>query len=696
MKEKFFKAVVKYKKFIVISFLIFALISMLCKRLVSVNYDMNAYLPDNTASTVSIEVMEKEFGGGIPNARVMVSNVTIPEAMELKEKIKDIDGVDDVTWLDDEADITIPIETLDKDVVDTYYKNSSALFSVTINEDKTIKAVEDIRSLIGDDNAMSGDAVDKAIATESTTDEIKMIVLIAVPFTLLILILTTTSWIEPIILLISIGIAIAINSGTNLIFGEISFVTNAAGNILQLAVSLDYSVFLLHRYKEMRKEGLESEEAMVQALCKSTSSILSSGVTTVIGFLALAVMKFKIGPDLGVALAKGIALSLVTVFVFAPGVILYCNNLINKTEHKSFMPSFDGVGKLVEKLIIPSVVIFTIMIIPSYLASINNEYYYGSSKIFGLETKLGQDTKKIEDEFGKFNNYVLMVPRGDFETEENLSNKLKDIKEVTSIISYVDKAGAEVPMEYVDKDVLSKLISDNYSRMIINVKTDYEGKEAFDVVEKIRSIAKEYYGDKYYLAGQTVSTYDLMDTITEDMISVNLLSIGAVFIVLVISMRSISIPAILVLAIETAIWFNLSIPYYRGTPLFYIAYLIISSIQLGATVDYAILMTERYIDFRKKLYKKDAIKKTVSVVMVSILTSGTVMTGVGFFLGYVSSHGILSQLGMLLGRGTICSLGIVVFVVPGLLYVFDSFILRKKEVVFSKKEDINLEGEEAV
>lgn len=696
MKEKFFKAVVKYKKFIVISFLIFALISMLCKRLVSVNYDMNAYLPDNTASTVSIEVMEKEFGGGIPNARVMVSNVTIPEAMELKEKIKYIDGVDDVTWLDDEADITIPIETLDKDVVDTYYKNSSALFPVTINEDKTIKAVEDIRSLIGDDNAMSGAAVDKAIATESTTDEIKMIVLIAVPFTLLILILTTTSWIEPIILLISIGIAIAINSGTNLIFGEISFVTNAAGNILQLAVSLDYSVFLLHRYKEMRKEGLESEEAMVQALCKSTSSILSSGVTTVIGFLALAVMKFKIGPDLGLALAKGIALSLVTVFVFAPGVILYCNNLINKTEHKSFMPSFDGVGKLVEKLIIPSVVIFTIMIIPSYLASINNEYYYGSSKIFGLETKLGQDTKRIEDEFGKFNNYVLMVPRGDFETEENLSNKLKDLKEVTSIISYVDKAGAEVPMEYVDKDVLSKLISDNYSRMIINVKTDYEGKEAFDVVEKIRSTAKEYYGDKYYLAGQTVSTYDLMDTITEDMISVNLLSIGAVFIVLVISMRSISIPAILVLAIETAIWFNLSIPYYRGTPLFYIAYLIISSIQLGATVDYAILMTERYIDFRKKLYKKDAIKKTVSVVMVSILTSGTVMTGVGFFLGYVSSHGILSQLGMLLGRGTICSLGIVVFVVPGLLYVFDSFILRKKEVVFSKKEDINLEGEEAV
>ncbi|CDM68920.1 putative membrane protein [Clostridium bornimense] len=696
MKEKFFRGVVKHKKFIVIGFLVFALISILCKQFVSVNYDMNSYLPDDTASTVSIEVMEKEFGGGIPNARVMVSRVTIPEAMELKDKIKNIDGVDDVTWLDDVADITIPIDTLDKDTVTTYYKDSNALFSVTINEDKTMEAVEDIRTLIGDNNAMSGSAVDTAIATESTTDEIKMIVLIAVPFTLLVLILTTTSWFEPIILLVSIGIAIVINAGTNLIFGEISFVTNAAGNILQLAVSLDYSVFLLHRYKEIKGEGLEPEEAMIQALCKSTSSILSSGVTTVIGFLALAVMKFKIGPDLGLALAKGIALSLITVFIFAPGVILYCSKLIDKTEHRSFMPSFDGVGKLVKRLIMPSVILFAVIIVPSYLASINNDYYYGSSKIFGLETKLGQDTKNIEDEFGKSNNYVLMVPRGDFDTEENLSNELKSIKEVTSIVSYVDKAGAEVPMEYVDEDILSKLISDNYSRMIINVKTDYEGKEAFSVVEKIRSIAKEYYGDKYYLAGQTVSTYDLMDTITEDMISVNLLSIGAVFIVLVISMRSISIPAILVLAIETAIWFNLSIPYYTETPLFYISYLIISSIQLGATVDYAILMTERYIDFRKEFHKQEAIKKTVSVVMVSILTSGTVMTGVGFFLGYVSSHGVLSQLGMLLGRGTICSLAIVVFVVPGLLYILDSFILRKKKVVFSKKEDINLEVEEVI
>ena len=542
--------------------------------------------------------------------------------------------------------------------------------------------------MIGDDNAFSGTVVDTVVATESTTKEIARIVMIAVPFTLLVLLVTTTSWFEPIILLLSIGVAIMINAGTNLIFGEISFVTNAAGSILQLAVSLDYSVFLLHRYKEIRKEGLDNKEAMVQALCKSTGSILSSGLTTVIGFLALTVMQFKLGPDLGFALAKGIVLSLITVFIFTPGLILYCSKLIDKWEHRSFMPSFNGFAKVVRKIMIPFSILFAIVIVPSYLASINNDYYYGASKIFGEDTKLGRDTKLIEDTFGKSNNFVLMVPRGDFDTEEKLSERLKEVEEVSSIISYVDKAGAEVPMEYLDEDTLSKLISDNYSRMVITVKSDYEGEEAFRLVEEIRNIAKEYYGDKYYLAGSTVSTYDLMDTVTADMVSVNLLAIGAVFLVLAITMKSISVPIILVLAIETAIWFNLSIPYYMNTPLFYIAYLIISSVQLGATVDYAILMTERYLEFRKDFNKKESVVKTVSVSMVSILTSGTVLTAVGLLLGYMTTHQLLAQLGRLLGKGTICSLVIVIFVIPGLLYIFDGLVVKKNKIKKAEGLDI--------
>lgn len=688
MKEKFFRGVVKHKRLILIVFFIVMIFSALCKPLVSVNYDMNDYLPDDTSSTVSLNVMENEFKGGIPNGRIMVSNVTIPEAIDIKDKLEAIDGVDEVMWLDDVANIKEPLDTIDKDIISDYYIDGNALFTVTVDESKRIEAVNEIRDLIGDDNAFSGTVVDTVVATESTTKEIGRIVMIAVPFTLLVLLVTTTSWFEPIILLLSIGVAIMINSGTNLIFGEISFVTNAAGNILQLAVSLDYSVFLLHRYKEIRKEGLDNKEAMVQALCKSTGSILSSGLTTVIGFLALTVMQFKLGPDLGFALAKGIALSLITVFIFTPGLILYCSKLIDKGEHRNFMPSFNGFAKVVRKIMIPFSILFAIVIVPSYLASINNDYYYGASKIFGEDTKLGRDTKLIEDTFGKSNNFVLMVPRGDFETEEKLSERLKKVEEVSSIISYVDKAGAEVPMEYLDEDTLSKLISDNYSRMVITVKSDYEGEEAFKLVEEIRNIAKEYYGDKYYLAGSTVSTYDLMDTVTADMVSVNLLAIGAVFLVLAITMKSISVPIILVLAIETAIWFNLSIPYYMNTPLFYIAYLIISSVQLGATVDYAILMTERYLEFRKDFNKKESVVKTVSVSMVSILTSGTVLTAVGLLLGYMTTHQLLAQLGRLLGKGTICSLVIVIFVIPGLLYIFDGVVVKKNKIKKAEGLDI--------
>lgn len=694
LKEKFFRGVVNHKRLVIILFIAAVILFSLCKQFVSVNYDMNDYLPEETASNVSLDIMTKEFGTGIPNARVMIQNVTIPQAFEIKEELLNIDGVSDVTWLDDAADTKVPIETIDKEIVENYYKDNTALFSITIDEDKRIMAVNAIRDLIGSNNAMTGSSVNTATATQSTTKEINRITAFAIPFTLLVLILTTTSWFEPIIFLGSIGIAIALNAGSNILFGEISFVTNAAGNILQLAVSLDYSVFLLHRFREIREEGYEPKEAMILALCKSSSSILSSGLTTVIGFLALVIMKFQVGPDMGYALAKGIAFSLITVFVLTPALTLYCYKLIDKTMHKSLLPKFDKFGGFIGRITIPMAVLFLIIVVPSYLGSVNNSYYYGSSNIFDHKTKLGQDTAKIESVFDKSNLFVLMVPKGDFATEEELSDALKEIPQVKSVLSYVDNVGAEIPNEYLDNDTLSKLISDNYSRMIITVKTDYEGEEAFRVVEEIRETANRFYPDTYYLAGETVSTYDLMDTITSDNVLVNFIAIGSVFIILILFMKSISLPFLLVLAIETAVWFNFSLSYYVGSPLFYIGYLIISSVQLGATVDYAILLTDRYKEFRERYQKLEAIHKTVSAVVVSILTSGTVMTVMGFLLGKMTSHGVLRQLGMLLGKGTLCSLGIVLIILPGILYFFDSLIQKTtKNVSFVNKYNIVLEQE---
>ncbi|MDD5953457.1 MAG: MMPL family transporter [Oscillospiraceae bacterium] len=677
--RKFYTAIVKGRKPILVIFLVCTAVCLILQQFVSVDYDINDYLPEDTPSTVSINVMEEEFDGGIPNARVMVSNVTIPQALALKEKIKDVEGVTSVTWLDDSVNIKTPIETMDPDLVETYYKDQSALFTVAIKEESRISAVDAIRQIIGEDNAMSGSSVSTAVSTTSTVAEIQVITIIAVLFVLLVLIFTTRSWLDPLIILLGLGVAIAINGGTNLIFGEISFVTNAAGNVLQLAVSLDYSVFLLHRFEECRKETSNVKEAMVNALCKSTTSILSSGLTTVIGFLALVLMQFRIGPDLGLALAKGVAISLITVFVFMPSLILITYKWIDKTTHRPFLPSFKRFGKLVSHVTIPLACVFVLTIVPAYLASNSNDYYYGSSHIFGTNTQLGSDTQKIEDVFGKNDTYVLLVPTGDLSQEKALSNALQELPQVSDVISYVDTVGAEIPKEYLDADTLAQLQSDHYSRMVLNIDAEYEGEETFSLVEQVRGIAEQYYPGSYYLAGEGVSTYDLMKTVTQDMLKVNLVAIAAVFLVLLITLRSIILPVILVLNIETAIWINLAIPYFSGSTIFYIAYLIISSIQLGATVDYAILMTDRYKENRERLPKKDAVVQTISDVTISILTSGSVLTVVGLLLGYLSSNQLLAQLGIFIGRGAICSLIIVLLVLPGLLYLFDRLIIRKKK-----------------
>ena len=467
-----------------------------------------------------------------------------------------------------------------------------------------------------------------------------------------------------------------INNGSNLIFGEISFVSNAAGSILQLAVSLDYSVFLIHRFEECKQETDDEREAMVRALCMSTGSILSSGLTTVIGFLALCLMRFQIGPDLGLVLAKGVAISLITVFVFSPALILSTHRLMERTRHRYLLPSFRTLGRIVYRLMIPAVLVFLVLIYPANRASDSNEYYYGSAHIFGPDTQLGADTAEIEATFGKSDTYVLMVPRGDVVRERALSEELQALPEVTSILSYVDVASTTIPTEFVGEDTLKLLMSEHYSRLVLSVDADFEGPATFKLIDRIRAVAEKWYPGEWKLAGEGVSTEDLMGTVTVDMGKVNFLAIAAVFVVLLLSMKSMSLPVILVLAIETAIWINLSLPYFFDNTVFYIAYLIISSIQLGATVDYAILFTDRYLEHRQTMGKRDAIVNTISAVTASIMTSGMTLTVVGFLLGYLSTHGLLSQLGMFLGKGTLCSLAIVFFVLPGLLYLLDGLIRR--------------------
>lgn len=675
----FYTKVTRHRKLILVLFLAAAVVCFFLKGMVSVNYDMTDYLPQDKPSSVALDTMKGEFDQGVPNARIMIKDVSVPEALQYKEKIEKVDGVTSVTWLDDAADLEEPLASLDQSTVETYYKDNKALMSVAIEEEKRLDAVSEIRDIIGDDNDMTGSAVSAAYATKNTIHEISKISGIAVAFVLLVLLLTTMSWAEPFLILIGIGVAVIINAGTNLIFGEISFVSNAAGSILQLAVSLDYSVFLIHRFTECRREFEDSEKAMVEALCRSTSSIASSGLTTVIGFLALVTMEFTLGVDIGLVLTKGIAISLITVFVFTPGLVLMTYKLIDKTTHRSLLPSFKGFGRFVQRITIPAVCIFVLIIGPAFHFSNQNDFHFGSSHIFGAGTQYGEETQEIEDSFGQKDSYVLMLPKGNTAKETELSQKLQKMPQIESILSYVDNAGAQVPPEYLDPGTLSKLESDKYSRMVLTVDAAYEGTKTFDLVKEIRQTAQEYYPDKYLLAGEGVSTCDLKDTVTGDMKRVNFIAIGAVFLILLLMMRKALLPVILVLSIETAIWINLSVPALGGSTVFYIAYLIISSIQLGATVDYAILMTDRYKENRGSLEKKDAVVQTIAQVLPSILTSGSALAVVGYLLGYISTNGLLAQLGVFIGRGALISLAIVVFVLPDMLYLFDRFVTSPKK-----------------
>lgn len=674
--KRFYSFTVGHSKLILVVFALLFILAVFGQAAVEVNYNVTDYLPPDTPSTKALEVLSGEFAGGIPNARLMERDVSLAEALSLKGALAAVPGVEGVTWLDDAVDILQPLELQDQDTVETYYKDGAALYTLTISDEYRLSAVEEIRALAGDNGALTGDAVSTADATTGTVAEVRLITVIAVLFVWLVLTVTTTSWAEPVLVLAGLGAATVLNAGSNVLFGEISFVTNAAGSVLQLACTLDYSVFLIHRFAECRSGGLGAREAMVDALCKSTTSIMSSGLTTVIGFLALVFMRFGLGPDLGYALAKGIAISMLTVFLFVPALILTTYTLMERTAHRPFLPSFDGFARFVVRVMFPMLLVFAIIAVPAALASTRNDYYYGSAHIYAEGTRYGADTAAIEEVFGKSDTYVAMVKRGDIAREQALSDALHAIPEVTSVISYVDTVGAEIPMGFLGEDTLGLLVSDSYSRFVVSVDADSEGGDAFRLVEEVRAALDSLYPGEYYLAGDGVSTYDLMDTITADNLKVNLIAIAAVFLVLLLSFKSLSLPFILVLSIETAIWINMAIPYFRGSTVFYISYLIVSSIQLGATVDYAILFADRYLEFRAALPRREAVRRTISAVTVSVCTSGSAIIVVGLGLGFVSRHGIISQLGMFLGIGGALSLAIVLFVLPALMYIFDGVILK--------------------
>src|SRR5690625_3836340 len=663
----------KHKKLIVIIFVALAVIGGIVQFAVPINYSMSDYLPESAPSTLAIDVMREEFDEDVANVRVMVEALEIIEALNVKEDLESIDGVTSVMWLDDVIDLQIPLEFVDQDLIETYYKDHYALFTVDVEKGMEVEVTDAVYEVIGEKGSQSGEALDTAVSQKATGQETFNAAAILVPIIIIILIVSTRSWIEPVLFLTAIGVSVLINLGTNIFIGEISFIFQAVAPILQLAVSLDYAIFLLHSFDDYRKEIDSPQEAMKLAMKRSFPASAASASTTFFRFWALTFMDFDLGADLGLNLVKGILLSFLSVIVFLPALTLMVYHLIDKTQHRQWFPNKYRFGKYLTKLRIPMLLIVIILIVPAFLAQSKTDFIYGMGD-HPENTRAGQDVMQIEEAFGKYTPMVLLVEKGDLPREAELIKELKTLHHVKSVVSYTEAIGTAIPPEYLDEDVKEQFFSENYSRIILNTTTDEEGETAFSLVDEVQSITETYYEDDFYVTGESVTLYDMKRIVEKDNKLVNILTVVTIAFVLLVTFRSLSFPIVLLLTIQTSVWINLSIPYFGNEALVYIGYLIISIVQLAATVDYAILFSEDYTNNRKEMRAIPAIKKTINEKTFSIGVSASILSSVGFILWLTSSDPIISSIGLLLGRGTLLAFILVVLFLPALLIIFDRWI----------------------
>ena len=617
--------------------------------------------------------MQDEFTADVPNARVMVDGVSVSQALDFKSRIQNAEGVDAVMWLDDVVDIRVPLETQDPSLVESYYKNGSALFSVTVDDDKDTQAIAALYDIVGERGHVAGEAAKNAETKAMAVSEVVNAFFILVPLILLLLVVSTTSWLEPIYFLLAIGVSILFNMGTNIFLGQVSNVAYTVSPILQLAVSLDYAIFLLHAFRRFREDEPDVMEAMRKAMKQSFSAVAASAATTAFGFAVLSIMDFRIGAELGLTLVKGIVFSFLCVMAFLPAFTCLTYKLIDRTQHRPLMPSFKSVGKYLAPLRVPVVLLIVVLIVPCFLGQQRTAFTYGMGSTPESETRAAADQIAIEEVFGNSTATGVLVPRGSAGTELALAQQLGKLDHVTSVVSYATSVGASIPEFMVPQAALEQFYSEHYSRLIVYSDTPTEGDVAFSLYENIRATSENFY-DTVFVAGEIPSLYDMRDVTSRDNSKTNPLAIIAILLVLLLTFKSATLPVILVATIESAILINLSIPYFTGDSLNYIGYLVMNTVQLGATVDYAILLTDTYRDFRKVMPARPALMRATGQSFASVLISASVLALAGGVLWLTNTNELISLLGLLLLRGTIMSLFLVMTFLPGILLLFDKII----------------------
>lgn len=676
--DKIFRGALNHRRVVIVIAALLFIVSVLCIPSVKINYQFSDYLPESSESTVSLRVMEEAFNSPTPNSNIMVEGLSLTQASELATHMETIEGVEEVMWLGTTCDISQPLETYDPDVVSAYKKGDSYLYQVALDTSVATQSMDLIREVANEvgatDVSMSGEAINSAVAQGSSDFEIQLILVMAAIVILGLLLITSEAWFEPVLFLSVIGISIVYNLGTNIIFGEISFITQMCAAVLQLAVSMDYGIVMLHAFRGFKAQGLTSYDAAVAAMHKAAAVIASSAATTFFGFLSLCVMAFLIGADMGVVLAKGIVFSFLCVLFLLPILVLSSEKLLKKTAHKKFLPSFDKFAVWCMRIAVPFTVIIALITVPAYLGQKQPNFVYGASGFVEPGTELYEETNAINDTFGAQEQWVMLVPEGDWGRELQMVKRIEDLEGVSAVTSYVTAVSANIPTDMVPSEDLSQLVSGGYSRIVVSTSVEGESEEAFSLVQALRDIGDEFYPEENYLVGSAVTSYDMSLIVNDDSLRIFIASVVAIGLVLLLMFRSLSIPLMLLLTIEISIWINLAIPYFTGESIQYIGYLIISAIMLGATVDYTIILSRAYLDRRVEMEKRPAMLSAISYSAITILTSATILTVCGAFIGIISSNGVIAGLGTLIGRGAFIAALNTFLLLPILFMVLDKVV----------------------
>lgn len=753
--------IVDKRKGFYLIYILLIIFSFFSSGWVSVNDKLTDYLPDATETRRGLTLMDDEFTT-YATADIMVDNMAYDDAEQLCGELEEIKGIKEIAF----------------DDTNSHYSEGSALCSVTFEGDSTdtvtVNAFEEAKEKLADYDtyisASIGDEDSRRMASEMNT-----VMIIACVIILAVLLISSHTYMEIPVLVLTFGVAAILNKGTNYMVGTISFISNSIAIVLQLALAIDYAIILCHRYTEER-ETKEAREAVITALCKAIPEISGSCLTTLSGLATMGFMQFKIGFDMSIVLIKAIIISIVVVFTLMPGLLMSFAPLIDKTHHKNFVPKIDGWSKGVIKARYVTPGVFGVLIVACFFLSSNCPYAYSDAELTTINKNDSQIAREmINSTFSRTNALAVVVPVGDYQKEQQLKRELEaysEVDTVTGLASVDAMDGYEVgdrlsPREFseltdmdielvrllytayaandesygrivggidnykvalldmfdfvfdmldegyvsLDEDMQAdlnelrdkltdgkkQLKSDKYSRLVLNLNIPEDGDEAFEFLGIVRKAAEKYYGDDVILVGNSTSNSDLADSFSRDNVIISVLSIVFVLIVLFFTFQSAGIPIILILVIQGSIWINFSFPTLQNKPLFFMSYLVVSSIQMGANIDYAIVITNRYAELRRKMNKLEAIKESLNLAFPTVFTSGTILASAGFAISLFSSSPIIASVGSSLGRGTVISIVLVMGILPQLLvlcdYIIEKTSFNLKDIRKDIKERVAMVGD---